>query len=154
MQSVEGLAATTSVSYDEDFYLWTEQMAVALRQGDFSALDRENLAEEIENLGKSDRRALKSRLEILLMHLLKWQFQPNRRSGSWRGTITEQRLRIQDILTDSPSLKNYLTSILPEAHHNAILLAAAETTLPLDVFPKDCPYTIKQILDINYLQLD
>ncbi len=154
MQSVEQLATTPSATYDEDFYLWTQEMAVALRQGDFSALDRENLAEEIENLGKSDRRALKSRLEILLMHLLKWQFQPNRRSGSWQGTIIEQRLRIQDILTDSPSLKNYLISILPGATHNAILLAAAETTLPLDLFPKDCPYSIKQILDIDYLPPD
>ncbi|WP_254013394.1 DUF29 domain-containing protein [Limnofasciculus baicalensis] len=154
MPSVEQLATTPSATYNEDFYLWTQKMAVALRQGAVSALDMENLAEEIENLGKSDRRALKSRLEILLMHLLKWQFQPNRRSGSWQCTIIEQRLRIQDILTDSPSLKNYLISILPEAHHNAILLAAAETTLPLDLFPKDCPYSIKQILDIDYLLPD
>ena len=154
MQSAKRLATTPSVSYDEDFYIWTEQMTLALRQRDFSALDIENLAEEIENLGKCDRRALKSRLEILLMHLLKWQFQPNKRSGSWQCTITEQRLRIQDLLTDSPSLKNYLISILPEAHNNANKLAAAETTLPLDLFPKDCPYTLKQILDIDYLPQD
>ncbi|MFE4105559.1 DUF29 domain-containing protein [Almyronema epifaneia] len=133
--------------YDQDFYAWTQQMAAALRQQNWAALDIENLAEEIENLGKSDRRALKSRLEILIMHLLKWQFQPTQRSNSWKATITEQRLRIQDLLADSPSLKNYLNDTLPTAYRNAKRLAADETGLALSSFPETCAYSVEQLLE-------
>jgi hypothetical protein len=142
------------VAYDQDFYTWTQQMAVALRQQNWAALDIENLAEEIEALGKSDRRALKSRLEILLMHLLKWQFQPSHRSNSWKSTVTEQRLRIQDLLSDSPSLKNYLFEILPEAYKNSRQLASDETGLALDIFPEACPYSGEQLLTADNLFAD
>lgn len=154
MQSADRLAAPTPALYDQDFYTWTQQMAVALRQQDWTALDIENLAEEIESLGKSDCRALKSRLEVLIIHLLKWQFQADRRSGSWRSTITEQRLRIQDLLADSPSLKNYLLSVLSEAHKNARKLATDETELALEVFPEDCPYALEQLLEVDNLLPD
>jgi hypothetical protein len=141
-------------AYDQDFYTWTQQMAAALRQHNWEALDIENLAEEIEALGKSDRRAIKSRLEILIMHLLKWQFQPSQRSNSWKATVTEQRLRIQDLLSDSPSLKNYLLEILPEAYSNSRQLAADETGLALDVFPEACPYSGEQLLTASNLFAD
>ncbi len=146
MQSAHPFALTPSVAYDQDFYTWTQQMAIALRQQNWTALDIENLAEEIEALGKSDRRSLKSRLEILIMHLLKWQFQPSQRSNSWKSTITEQRIRIQDLLSDSPSLKNYLGEILPTAYQNGRQLAADETGLTLDTFPETCPYSDEQLL--------
>lgn len=154
MQSAEQFAIYPSIAYDQDFYTWTQQMAMALRQRNWTALDVENLAEEIESLGKRDRRALKSRLEILIMHLLKWQFQPDQRSGSWKSTITEQRLRIQDLLADSPSLRNYLCEILPESYQNARKLAADETGLSLDHFPDACSYSIEQLLENDDLFSD
>ncbi len=126
-------------------------MVKALRQGDWAALDVENLIEEIEALGKSDRRAVKSRLEVLLMHLLKWQFQPEQRSRSWQATILEQRLRIADILEESPSLKNYWPTVLEAAYAGARRLAAIKTGLALEQFPVECEYTIGQILDEAYL---
>jgi len=147
MQSGHPFALNSPVAYDQDFYTWTQQMAIALRQQNWTALDIENLAEEIEALGKSDRRALKSRLEILIMHFLKWQFQPSQRSNSWKATVTEQRLRIQDLLSDSPSLKNYLSEILPTAYQNGRQLAADETGLTLDTFPATCPYSDEQLLE-------
>jgi Domain of unknown function DUF29 len=150
---MQSLTRINPLAYDQDFYEWTQQMAAAVRDGNWSALDVENLVEEIENLGKRDRRALKSRLEVLLMHLLKWQFQPDQRTGSWRGTLLEQRLRIQDLLADSPSLRHYLIELLEECHGNAVLLAAAETGLAIAIFPTECPYSLGQILDLDYFPL-
>jgi hypothetical protein len=141
------LASQTRSLYDRDFVGWTEQVVEALRRGDWAALDVENLIEEVEALGKSDRRAIKSRLEVLLMHLLKWQFQPKARSRSWQATILEQRLRIADILEDSPSLKNYLPTVLEAAYASARQLAWIETGLAVEQFPVVCEYTIGQMLD-------
>ncbi|MBE7380212.1 MAG: DUF29 domain-containing protein [Leptolyngbya sp. SIO1E4] len=132
--------------YETDFYDWTRAMATALRQGRWQDLDIDNLAEEIESLGRSDKRALKSRLEVLLMHLLKWKYQPEHRSNSWRSTIIEQRLRIQDLLEDSPSLQPYLEAERERCYANACKLAAAETGLDLRTFPSTCPFTLKVIL--------
>jgi hypothetical protein len=137
--------------YDRDFVGWTEQVVEALRRGNWAALDVENLIEEVEALGKSDRRAIKSRLEVLLMHLLKWQFQLKARSRSWQAKILEQRLRIADILADSPRLKNYLPTVLEGAYASARQLAAIETGLAVEQFPVACEYTIGQILDAAYL---
>jgi Domain of unknown function DUF29 len=137
--------------YDRDFVGWTEQMIEALRQGDWAGLDVENLIEEVKALGRSDRRAIKSRLEVLLMHLLKWQFQPEMRSRSWQATILEQRLRIADILEDSPSLNAYLPTVVEGCYDSARKLAAIETGLPIERFPADCEYPIGQLLDQTYL---
>ena len=133
--------------YEQDFYQWTQEMAIALRAGRVSALDWENLAEEIESLGKSDRRSLQSRLEVLIMHLLKWKYQPSKQSNSWRFTIAEQRLRIQSLLVDSPSLKVYIDAELPRSYQNACKLAAAETGLERETFPANCPYTVSELLN-------
>jgi hypothetical protein len=137
--------------YDQDFVGWTEQMVTALRQGDWAGLDIENLIEEVEALGKSDRRAIKSRLEVLLMHLLKWQFQPTQRSRSWEATILEQRMRIVEILEDSPSLKNYLPTVVESCYAGAKKLAAIETGLAIDEFPVGCGYAIGQLLNEEFL---
>jgi Domain of unknown function DUF29 len=137
--------------YDQDFVGWTEQMVTALRQGNWAGLDIENLIEEVEALGKSDRRAIKSRLEVLLMHLLKWQFQPAQRSRSWEATILEQRMRIAEILDDSPRLKNYLPTVVKGCYGGARKLAAIKTGLAIDEFPVDCGYAIGQLLNEDFL---
>lgn len=144
--------------YETDFVAWAEQTAQEIRalasQGNsqqFDRLDWEAIAEEIESLGRSERRELKSRLEVLLQHLLKWQYQPNRRSGSWRNTIDEQRNRIADLLQESPSLRPYLAEILVECYQRGRKAASNETELALDTFPAECGYSIAQILDAEFL---
>lgn len=139
------------ILYDTDFYQWTQTMVLALRQGHWQDLDIENLVEEIESLGRSDKRALKSRLEVLLMHLLKWAYQPKQRSNSWQSTIIEQRLRIQDLLAESPSLKPYLQTEQARCYANARKLAAAETGLALTTFPEICPYPLTAVLTDGFL---
>src|SRR5487761_1403224 len=104
--------ARNTVDYDRDFYAWTNEQARLLRTGELSAIDAANLAEEIESMGRSDRRELQSRLAVLIMHLLKWRFQPSARSAGWLGTIREQRLQIELILEDSPSLRPVVTPML------------------------------------------
>jgi hypothetical protein len=144
-------AAGSSGLYDADFFRWTETMAAALRSGELSRLDLENLAEEIESLGRSDRRRIESRLTVLLMHLLKWQVQPEMRSGSWRGTIVAQRTRIRKLLQESPSLRSFFESVVDECYGDAVVQAVAETGLPIAMFPIDCPYAIEAILNVEFL---
>ncbi|MFB2837426.1 DUF29 domain-containing protein [Floridanema evergladense] len=142
---------TTTSLYKTDFVAWTEQTAKLINAREFSQVDWEAVVEEIESLGKSDRRELKSRLEVLLQHLLKWQYQSNLQSSSWQNTIYEQRNRILDLLTDSPSLQPYLTEVLPESYHRGKKAASNETKLPINTFPADCPYSIDEILDWEFL---
>src|SRR5271163_1137157 len=94
-----------AVSYDDDFYAWTVEQARLLRSGELSAIDAANIAEEIESMGRSDRRELRSRLVIMMMHLLKWRHQPGARSRSWAATIDQHRLQIEDLFAESPSLR-------------------------------------------------
>jgi hypothetical protein len=137
--------------YDTDFVEWTDRAAALLKQGQFSELDIENLIEEVEALGRSEKNALGSNLRILLMHLLKWQYQPSKRTRSWEGTIFEHRLRIEQILEDSPSLQSLYPQIFEKTHQQARQRAAIETGLPLETFPTDCPYTAEQTLDNDFL---
>src|SRR5437016_5462317 len=108
-----------SAVYDEDFYAWTQEQARLLRSGKFSQIDVENVAEELESMGRSDRREIDSRLEVLLMHLLKWQLQVRLRSPGWSGTIREQRRRIGKLLRESPSLRLAVGQLIPEAYAEA-----------------------------------
>ena len=137
--------------YEEDFYLWTQRMAEALRSRNFDALDLENLLDEVESLGRSDRRELKSRLVVLLHHLLKWQFQAEMRSGSWKGTLSEQRRRIRNVLDDSPSLRSFLAASVEECYQDARQEASDETELAIVIFPEICKYTIDEILSVEFL---
>lgn len=137
--------------YDTDFAQWIDQATDLLRQGRFTELDLENLIEEVEDLGKRDRRALCSNLEVVLLHLLKWQFQPEQQSASWRGSIREHRRRIARILKDSPSLTRYLQQEYTDCYACARAQAADETGLDLDIFPIDCPYTMAEALDAAFL---
>jgi Domain of unknown function DUF29 len=136
--------------YDRDFVAWIEETIDRLKAKDYSAVDWNNVIEELDTMGRRERKSLKSNLVILLLHLLKWQYQPALRSGSSKGSIVEHRQRIQDDLIDSPSLKPYLYEILVSAYLDACDRAAAETGLSLTIFPVDCDYPIESILDRTF----
>jgi hypothetical protein len=134
-----------SACYETDFYLWTQQQAGLLRQGLIATVDIENIAEEIESMGKSERHALGSYLKNILMHLLKWQYQPERRGNSWKLSIINGRDGIERSLEYSPSLAPQLTTMATAEYRRARKMAAAETGLPLITFPDQCPFTVEQI---------
>ena len=140
-----------ATDYEEDFYAWTVEQSRLLRSGELSAVDTANIAEEIESMGRSDRRELKSRLVILVMHLLKWRHQPGARSRSWSATIDEQRLQIEGILAESPSLRPSVAAMLGEAHAMARARAIAETGLADEVFPEACPFTAADVMSCGFL---
>ncbi|OCR02310.1 hypothetical protein BCD67_20135 [Oscillatoriales cyanobacterium USR001] len=137
--------------YELDYLKWIETTVEKLRSQDYSNVDWENLIEEIESMGRSDRRSLESNLMIVIMHLLKWQFQPELRSLSWKSSIVEHRRRIRKALKDSPSLKPYLEEIFSECYWDAVEQASAETGLALTVFPQLCPYTYTEVLDADFM---
>ncbi|MGK7902995.1 MAG: DUF29 domain-containing protein [Hormoscilla sp.] len=137
--------------YNQDFYLWIETTAKLLRKGKLESVDIENLIEEIEAMGRKEKRSLRSNLIVLLMHLLKYKYQPERRSNSWLSTIFEHRDRIEVELEDSPSLQPYLEEIWPECYSKARKKASLETGLPLTTFPESCPFSQGETLDPEYL---
>jgi hypothetical protein len=134
-------------TYDADFYAWANTQAALLRSGRIDQADIEHIAEEIESMGKGELRELENRLARLFTHLLKWQFQPNRRSRSWTLTIKEQRRRLRRHLAQNPSLTAKLEQAVVDAYGDAILEAARETGLAEETFPPTCPLTIEQILN-------
>jgi hypothetical protein len=142
---------TALSSYDRDFYAWATEQARLLRAGRLSEADVANIAEEIDSMGRSERRELISRLEVLLTHLLKWQVQPAFRGKSWRLTITEQRRKLVRHLQDNPSLRAGLEIAIAEAHGDALLSAQRETDLAEDTFPAICPYSASEILSDSFL---
>jgi hypothetical protein len=135
--------------YDQDFLEWTQQQAEYLRTGCWAGLDVENLAEELESLGRSEQRELGSYLQVLLMHLLKCQYQPEQKTKSWENTLVNCRDKIQDCLEDTPSLQRFLKDPewVEKYYRRACRDAAKETSMALESFPTKCPYTISQILD-------
>lgn len=141
---------TTASEYDTDFYAWTFHNAALIREGRFSELDIDNIAEEIEGMGRSEKRELFNRFVVLIMHLLKWKFQPSRQSKSWRLTIKSQRVSILHLLKQNPSLKHIIESTWDDAHEEAVLSAAAETGMDENTFPKKCPFTLDQCLDLDF----
>jgi len=136
--------------YETDFYGWTQEQSKLIRSGDTSSLDYENLLEEIEAMGRAERRSLRSRLAVLLMHLLKWQYQPQRRGRSWKATITHQRTAINNLLEDSPGLRNTLVDAVDSAWRDALKEAVAETELSRDTFPRECPWTFDTFMDDDF----
>jgi len=142
--------STAPQLYDTDFYGWTQRQADTLRAGDLAGLDVDNLIEEIESMGRSEKRELRSRLTVLFAHLLKWQYQPQRRSASWRLTIEGQRDRIADHLDENPSLKGALPETYKKAYRYAIMSAALETGLRKSTFPAECPWTFDQVMDDDF----
>ncbi|MEG3438036.1 DUF29 domain-containing protein [Pannus brasiliensis CCIBt3594] len=134
-------------SYDNDLTLWAIETARLLRERRWDAVDWEHLIEEVEDLGKSERSAIGSQLERILAHLLKWQYQPRRRSDSWLDSINDGRSQIRRKLEDSPSLQHYPRQILEKEYTIARREVARQTRLSIDLFPESCPYTVEQAID-------
>jgi hypothetical protein len=132
--------------YEQDFHAWTMQQAELLRARQLDCADLDNIAEEIEDMGKSVRRELTSRLAVLFLHLLKWQFQPAFHGNSWRLTLKEQRRALRRHLRDNPSLKSYLDQAMTDAYGDATIGAQRETGLAAETFPETCPFAFDQAI--------
>lgn len=148
MQDLKTRAAPT---YDGDFFAWSQDQGRRLRETRPNSVDWENVAEEIECLGRSEKRSIESNLCVVLVHLLKWQYQPAQRSNDWRASILEHRKRIHREIKDSPSLRNYPAEVLADEYETARLSASGETVLDETIFPAPCPYSIDEVLDPDYL---
>nr|WP_026104052.1 DUF29 domain-containing protein [Anabaena sp. PCC 7108] len=144
------LTSLSSSLYNQDFHLWIESTIEILQQKRFAELDIENLISEIGSMGNNDKKSIKSNLRILLMHLLKWQYQPEKRTNSWRTTIKEHRNRLEDDFAASPSLKNYFLEVFNECYQKARDLAASETGLSISVFPLECPFDPNLVLKSDF----
>ncbi|MEH2157612.1 DUF29 domain-containing protein [Nostoc sp.] len=136
--------------YETDFYAWTQEQVTLLRNEQWSQIDLQNLIEEIQSLGKQQRQELRNRLSVLIGHLLKWQYQSQRRSRSWLATLRIQRLDIAELLEDNPSLKPYLEEALRKAYLKGVELAVGETDLLKRTFPVECPYSLSEIVDYDF----
>ncbi|MGH8477794.1 MAG: DUF29 domain-containing protein [Methylococcales bacterium] len=141
----------TADLHEKDFYAWVRHQSQLLKQGQFSDLDIVHLIAEIEDMGGTLHRQLGSRLEVLLMHLLKWHHQPNLRGKSWQLTIAEQRRRIGKLLRKNPSLRIELDAALVDSYEDARFSAMLETGLDIAVFPESCPFSLAEVLDPDYL---
>ncbi len=137
--------------YETDFYAWTQEQIPLLRLGKFNQIDLQNIAEEIECLGKQQRQELRNRLAVLLGHLLKYHFQATHRSKSWLATIREQRRRLTILLDDSPSLRPYIKDAIAVAYPLGTDIVVQETPLDYIDLPETCPYTVEQILNHEFL---
>jgi Domain of unknown function DUF29 len=136
--------------YENDFYAWSTQQAQLLRAGKLQHADIEHIAEEIDSMGRTEKRELISRLAVLLLHLLKWNFQTAKRGASWEASIRVQRNRLADHLDDNPSLKPLLPQALRAAYRDSVLETIAETGLPAATFPETCPWSAEQALDAGF----
>jgi hypothetical protein len=145
------MSAKNATLYDTDFYAWANEQAALLRAGRLSEADIENIAEEIESMGRSERRELTSRLTVLLVHLLKWRYQPALQSHSWRNTIEQQRLRLEDHLAENPSLKSQLDEVMAKAYRHARVDAELETGLLKKSFPLASPFTFDEAMSPDFL---
>lgn len=140
--------------YDQDFYAWLIQNAQLLREHKLAEIDSENVAEELESMGKREKRELINRLTVLLTHLLKWTFQSAKRSNSWKNTILTQRIDIIELLAESPSLKYELEKKIELAYAKAKLQAEDETGIDKECFPEICPFTLAHVLDKDFFPMD
>jgi hypothetical protein len=147
IQTPAGGEAMSASLYERDFYAWANEQAALLRDGKLLAADIEHIAEEIESMGRTEKRELVNRLAVLLQHLLEWWFQPERRGRGWKATITVQRHALTRHLKDNPSLKACLDQSLADAYGDGVQLAIGETDLPESTFPPACPWPWPQIVD-------
>ena len=136
--------------HDSDFYAWTKQTAQLLKEGRLSEVDIKNIAEELEDMGNSDKRGVVSQLSRLITHLLKWMYQPALRGNSWKNTIEAARIEIIDFFKDSPSLKNEVKNKFDVAYKKAIRIASNETGIEVKDFPQECPFTLEQCLNEEF----
>ena len=136
--------------YEEDFYGWAIENASLLKQGKYNEVDMNHIIEEMETLGRSNRRELVSRLGVLIAHLMKWEYQPDLKNKSWKGTIIRQRIDINDLLEENPSLKAQMDEIKSKSYKYALAILEEETPLELKDFPGECPYTFSQMIDEDF----
>lgn len=141
---------TNTELYHKDFYAWINSQIDLLRQNRVQELDRDLLVEELEDMGKRHQNELVSRLIVLIAYLLKWQYQPEHRSSSWRGSIIEQRVQIRRGIRSSPSLKPFLIEAIRESYPDALHIACKETGLDKSAFPEQCPYQEQELLDEDF----
>ena len=137
--------------YERDFYQWALHNAELLKQGKLTEADIDNIAEEIEDMGKNNKRELASRLSVLIMHLLKWQYQPHKRSKSWKITINTQRTEIDRLIEGSPSLKYNIELIIENEYKRAKILFEDEISISQKLLPQICPYVFEQLSDYDFL---
>ncbi len=137
--------------YERDYYEWTVRNAELLRSGRVKEADLRHIAEEIEDLGKRERRELFYRLSQVIAHLLKWKAQPERQSRGWELTIRVQRKDLAKLLSENPSLRLYLQKSVPEVYERAMVEAMTETGLPESEFPSTCPFGLDVLLDLDSL---
>jgi hypothetical protein len=137
--------------YEQDFYASANEQAALLRAGKLDSADIENIAEEIESMGRSEKRELVNHLAVLLLHLLKWRYQPSLRGNSWHLTVTEQRYRLHRHMNDDPSLEPQLDKAMLDAYSLAKLSAERETGLARPTFQQDCPFTFDQAMTEDFL---
>jgi hypothetical protein len=136
--------------HDNDFYAWSLEQAALLREGRVGEADLATIAEEIESMGKTEKRELVSRLTVLLLHLLKWERQPTGRSNSWRLSIANARDEIADLLDDNPSLKPIIDDVMTSAYRYARRKAAIETDMSEEAFPARCPWSFVRAMDEGF----
>jgi hypothetical protein len=139
------------VKYEQDFYGWTQEQARLLREGRFAELDVANVVEEIETLGRGERRELISHLRVLLTHLLKWAYQSGRRGRSWLLSIEIQRLETREHLAENPSLKPQLDDAIGQAYRLAVIDAELQTRISRKTFPTTCPWSFDEIMSDTFL---
>jgi hypothetical protein len=140
-----------SQTYFSDFSAWIDQTTQLLQEHRWQEIDVVHLIEEIKDLGKSERRAIASQLTRLLLHLLKWEYQPHRRSDSWLDSITDARTQIELAIADSPSLKNYPIQELEDSYQKALRQASKQTNIEISGFPRSCPYSLELVLAEDWL---
>ena len=134
-----------SLLYERDETAWLETMSALVAEGRLAEINHHNLSEYLSDMAKRDRREVFSRLVVLLAHLLKWEYQPDKRTGPWRATIEFQRMELDDIL-ESATLRNHAVAVLDKAYTNAVRQAVAETSLAESGFPTECPHTLEAVL--------
>ena len=142
---------TVADLYDADFAEWTRHNAELLRSGRVTEADLAHIAEEIEDMGKRERRSLDSRMERLIEHLLKWQYQPEQRGSSWGRTIAAQREGVRLLLIKNPGFRPFLDEVVADAYQAAVEIVMATISCPRETFPETCPYSLEQLLDRNFL---
>ena len=136
--------------HDTDFYAWANEQAALLRSGRLTEADIENIAEEIESMGRSEKRELVNQLSVLLLHLLKWRYQPMLQGKSWQTTIEQQRLHLTEHLADNPSLRSRLDEVIPVAYRHAIIDAEQQTGISRKNFPPTCPFTFDEAMNLDF----
>ena len=136
--------------YTTDFYAWAQHQSDYLRLEEFDKIDWQNIAEELQDLGNQTRREVESRLRLIIMHLLKWQWQPDHQSRSWRNTINVQRRNLMRLLKKNPTLRAQLSDFVPDTYAEACEDAFEEMGLLHWTFPADCPYTAEQLVDTDF----